>query len=213
LQKIRFSKWYSDELGASECNFENADFSGASLEAAHMISANLNGCLFDSTRLDGADLIGVQLRGALIHSSSLQCCAISGADAREADIQVCNMNGATLQELDIRRGALISCRCRYVDFTWADFSNAALIANDMESSQIEKVKLEGCEWRGNIVVKATVFETNFSSLSRERNESLDLIDAFGDSTTQLPCGVERPASWPSRVLDWSERDAYRPDHK
>jgi uncharacterized protein YjbI with pentapeptide repeats len=77
-----------------ECSFANADFTGASLEAANLRANNLAGAVFAEARLSGADLSSANLRQTTFCLATAIDARFHKADLTRADMRSANlMNG------------------------------------------------------------------------------------------------------------------------
>jgi uncharacterized protein YjbI with pentapeptide repeats len=83
------------------CQFDAADFSGASLVQANLRGTSLGECDFSESRLDGADLSECELRRAKLYRAVAREARFVKADLSEAVMTSMNLMGAVLQRATI----------------------------------------------------------------------------------------------------------------
>jgi hypothetical protein len=158
-------------------------------EADRGLFLDLSSANFQRVQLSGiftrANLSGAHLEMATFVNVQLKDALLHSAHLEWAQLWETHFEGALLVGAHLQ-GALLG----------AHLKGASLTGANLEGAQFDRAHLEG----------ARLFNTDLSKVG-----SLDpnsLASALGDATTKLPEGMQRPATWPDRELDKSERDAW-----
>ncbi|WP_295559299.1 pentapeptide repeat-containing protein [uncultured Hyphomicrobium sp.] len=205
LQKIRFSRWYDDETGATNATFTHVDFNCAHLDECELIDANFSNCIFNNASLIGVTAYSAILKNATFYEANLDGANFAGANLKGADIQKAKGRGCDMSEANLRDGGLISCDLSRSNFRNANLAKSGVGGNNFAHADISGVDLSQTHFFGNVLKDASVYDVDFTKLdTRFIEDKLNLENAYGDTTTKTG-SLNRPASWPDRELSWQER--------
>ena len=104
-------KQLNGALNCAHQDFSDADLSGAVLEEADFLEANL----------EGADLSGAYLKGARLMGANLEGADLSGANLKEADLSFANV-----QRVNLKGAKLLEATLNWTNFSGANLSGANL---------------------------------------------------------------------------------------
>lgn len=180
---------------------EQGEFDHAFFDSAHLDGASLRGGHFVSASFDGAHLVGARLNEAFL----------SGASFFDANLLRARFNSANLSGC-----SFVMANLSHTNFLNADISNASFFDANLSNASFRKARLSGVSFHESELTKvsfrgAHIAGARFFDVDLSTAEGLDasaLVNAFGDSTTRLPEGMARPATWQDRELSWDERDAW-----
>lgn len=123
-------------------NLTATGFYGADLKHAKLVGANLNRAELSHANLDGAWLVGAtlekallietHLEDALLNRASLQQAMLSGAHLKEANLDNAQLNNAKLHNADLKGANLIN-----VDLRGANLSKADLRGADLHNATLD----------------------------------------------------------------------------
>ncbi len=177
MQVANLSGSYLNGAWLDKAHLENADFSDARLRAANLDEAYLEGAKLrgvwaEGTNLDGAHLEKTDLRNIHLEKASLKETFLNNADLSYAQLAGANLHRAHLEGANL---------------TWAHLEGKCMLAEDMPSQEMERVRtwFHGLRWRG--MEDVLTFEEG-KELQEEFPEELppaNLSGAFFDSATLL----------------------------
>ena len=144
------------------------DLTGADLSSGRHAKRQLSGC-----KLARADFRRSNMRDVDLHGS-----ALAGADLSKCDLRGANLTGCDLSEAQLAKATL----------TGANLSGANLTGADLEKAQLDRAELGGAVLGG-----ARLRKTDLAAAAGLTQAQIDA--AAGDSTTDLPSGLTRPAHW------------------
>jgi hypothetical protein len=124
-------------------------------------------------------LSGANLSGAKLAAIDLRGDSLRGANLRGADLRGANLSGANLMDVDLG------------ELEWNDLSMADLIRVYVEGSHLDNPKPGSADLRGASLCGADL--TGAKGLSQEQLS--DGLLVWGDDTTKLPEGLDRPRLW------------------
>jgi Pentapeptide repeats (8 copies) len=134
--------------------------------------------------LSGAQLAGAQLLGANLSGAGLYGANLSGAELSEADLSDAELSEADLSDAEL---------------TKADLSGAGLHVVNLSGAWLPGANLSDAELTGADLSGAGLYGANLRQAQGLTQPQLD--GAQGDAETQLPAGLERPASWTAPATD------------
>lgn len=205
LQRVRFSRWYDDETGATHSNFAYVDFSDAYLDGCELISVDFSYCVFSDTSMIGATLLGANLHSSRFYDAVFNSATFSGAKMRGTDIQACQGRLADFNDVYFENGGILSSDLSGADFSGSEIRKSSFIGNQIPGGDLTGTDFKGSSFSLNVLTGAKLYRANLAELDYRYSEnSFDLEGAKGDVTTRLPKG-RRPLSWPDCELSWEER--------
>ena len=184
LRGARLSGIHFDRNGKEQqFNLAGANLSGASLNGAYLIRASLNGAILSGASLNGAELTHASLNGAYLWDASLNEASLSEASLDGAYLSGASLDGAYL------RGASLD----EADLSGASLNGAELSHAWLDGANLFRASLDEADLSGASLVGANL---SGAKLSTARNVTQAQIDsANGDSDTELPDHITRPAHW------------------
>jgi uncharacterized protein YjbI with pentapeptide repeats len=193
--RVKFEEKQGFDLDLSEANLQGYSLKGK-FARANLRQAHLEGAIIREARLEGASLIMARLEGANLSTArlgdaSLIRARLEGASLVEAHLEGANLFGAGLEGANLRQ---------------AHLEGAHLSAARLGGASLESAHLEGANLFGAGLEGARLFGTDLSLCHGLEPDSLHT--AWGDATTTLPEGMQRPERWPDRELGVDERYAW-----
>lgn len=184
--KMRLVLCNNDLSGAilQRTNLSSTDLAGAKLQDAMLVEAIIDRARLQEVDLTGSDLTKIQGSRADFQKANLAGVTFAKSELLRADFSQANLEGANLSKSELGRAVFAAAKLNganlsYSNLARADFSDAHLENADFTRAYTFLTRIEGADLSKTI------------GLSQEQ---LDL--ACGDGDTQLPEGLERPASWP-----------------
>ena len=139
--------------------------------------------------LGGANLLKANLRGANLQGANLQGANLRGTGLQEGSLQGANLQGANLQQADLQQANLQEAYLQGADLQEADLQLAKLQGANLQGANLLQADLRGAYLRGADLLKAKV------------QTQKQLKVAYGDETTMLPEGLQRPAAWSKSIKE------------
>lgn len=155
-----------------------ADLARTRLGPVKLAGACLQGAWLDAAELDGADLAGADMAE----------CWMEATRARHARLDDARLTGAWLVGADLARASLAG----------ADLSGARLRGAVLAGASLERVRLDGTDISEADLTLAWLRGVDCRGFEGLTQAQLD--SAFGDDTTILPDGIDRP-DWPQGPLN------------
>ena len=131
----------SIQLTSVEVGSIRADFTGADLRDARILSAQLMGGKFHNADLTGAQFMGTNLNGASFIGANLQKAQFMGALIRDAEFYGANLTGANLRGADLSRANLYRANLCETDLRGAILINANLVGANISNAKISNSKV------------------------------------------------------------------------
>ncbi len=179
-------------------NLWEADLTSAILKWADLTDANLGKADLTNAKLTGANLKGANLSGACLFSAKLKGVILEDSNLRNADLTEAKLGGSNLESANLTMAILKGARF-VKDVSWWKYpensapGDAEKHAVNMLGVILKDADLAGADLRG------------VQNLTPQQ-----LVDACGDSKTNLPKGFERPVGWPECQTELSKnRDSRR----
>lgn len=205
LSGFEFSRWYNDEVGATETRFANIDFSDCNLSDADFTDAYLSNCKFNGARMQNTRFFSAELSDAEFDKCNLQNAVFSGANLRRSMFNECDMKGCGLSEADCRGSVFQHCNLSAADLNGANFVLGYLVRSNCENANFSNASMNGAHVFDNRLKGAKFYDVDLSGLDLTFGLGrLDLCESKGDASTILGM-IVRPEHWPDRVLKYSER--------
>ena len=203
-------------LRLSQASFENADFTGATLDSSVLITVNLTGAIFSNSSLEKALFFGTNFHLAVLHGANLsgtrfQHCRLTQVDFKAIKgtqptyFDECLMSGADLRGVRLQDSSFYQC----------DLSEARL-----DDSQLYKSYFLGTGFRRASLVRAELYKadlrhTNFiASNLAEATLSGSMVDGATFVRANLKGGnlssIEGSATiWRNAELQGAKLDSAR----
>ncbi|MEM7238213.1 MAG: pentapeptide repeat-containing protein [Pseudomonadota bacterium] len=148
-----------------------------------LVRANLQRTDLSRVRLDKTNLTEARLEGAVLRWARLEGANLSWARLERADLRGARLERADLRGARLERANLIGARLEGADLREARLEGANLIGADLKSTDLR-------DWS---IVRTSLRSVDFTDAMNLSPESLNT--AFGDATTTLPEGMEKPDHW------------------
>jgi uncharacterized protein YjbI with pentapeptide repeats len=161
-------------LDFREAVLRRADLTRAHLEGAILARAHLEGAMLVGVHFEGAGLMGANLEGALLYDAHLERADLRAARLQDASLHEAHLEGAWLTGTHLEGARLSAAHLERANFDGAHLEGASLVG----------ANLEGANLRGAEGLTQTQIDA-----------------AFGDTRTQLPEGLSRPAHWTKPAND------------
>ena len=152
----------------SQHHFEKFDLREAKFQGADLYQAHLEGTHLARAHLESADLTFARLKGANLRFAHLKNSKLSQAHFESADLFAAHLEGSDLHSTHLQGANLHDAH-----FEDAEFTNA-----DLKDAKLPGTHLEGADLR------------HAQNLTQQQ-----INQAFGDRTTKLPRGIQRPELW------------------
>jgi uncharacterized protein YjbI with pentapeptide repeats len=178
LDNQNFSSSKFDNTNLSLSNLDNSNFTGASLVKTDLTRASLNQSIFSHADLTKSVGYRASFNGAVFLKTSMTKSEFSRA----------SFQGAKFTEVDWSRAELGR----------ANFSNARLKDVNFEYSNLSRARFNEAILTNVNFSGAYTYLTHFENVDLSMTSKLSqaqLEKACGNDKTQLPQGLERPASW------------------
>ena len=148
------------------------------------------------------DLSGADLSAGLYRNGNFRAANLTGTDFRRsnmrgADLREALMEGADLSKTVLVGAQLAGARLAGAEFAKANLSGADLTGADLSGVDLEKADLAGAQLGDAVLAGARLGKADLSTVVGLTQGQLE--SAVGDTTTELPQGLTRPASWASAV--------------
>ena len=140
-------------------------------------AADMSGGYFDGAQFDKSKLDGAVLDGAKLNRAVLSGAYLNVADLNKAELNGANLNGAELIGATLTRAELNGAWLIGAALTGADLAEAFTKLTAVKSTDL----------------------TECVDLSVDQVNSM-----FGDASTTLPDGMDRPQHWPQTDLEYEE---------
>lgn len=128
-------------------NLRNANFSGADLSEAKLISTNLSGAGFLATKLIGANFSGATLTNAILVEADFSFANLTNAD----------LSAATLYRADLREANLSNTNLKEADLSYVNLSKANLSGANLRYAIITQEQLKQAKsLKGTIMPDGTI---------------------------------------------------------
>jgi uncharacterized protein YjbI with pentapeptide repeats len=177
LRKVKFSRWYNDERGASDSVFVNIDFSSAQLDGCHMVCADLSGCVFERASMVGTNCLGAKFRRSRIHEAKIDGATFTGAEMLEVDVQACSGIGAIFNEAVLTGGGFANNGFEASDFESVIAKKAFFVGNRLVGANLQRIDFVGAYFSLNNLEAARLYGANFLRLDNSLGPNN--IDASG----------------------------------
>jgi hypothetical protein len=120
------------------------------------------------------------------------------ADASYLDLSRTDIRNANLRGANLSQSAFVGSNLSFVIFTEArleeaDLRNASLVGADLSGACLSGARVQGSDWSNVTMAEADLRGLDLSSCVTISSDAL--ASAIGDSSTVLPPGYQRPASW------------------
>ncbi|MFP4569600.1 pentapeptide repeat-containing protein [Rhodosalinus sp.] len=173
------------------------DLRGANLQGFDLQACFFPRALFAEAQMQGAMFMRADLQGALIMRADVRGASFFDANLRNAVFSVADLRGAVLAKAQLRGAWLIGAQLQGAELADAQLQGADLRETAMDSTtDLTSAALKGAAIGFIDDVTTTRLQPHWHEI-------------FADGSVSLP-GGERPAHWPSEVLDWHDfRDAWR----
>ncbi|MCP4546843.1 MAG: pentapeptide repeat-containing protein [bacterium] len=139
-----------------------------------------------NVELPRTDLGGVNFEKADLSNSSLIMSDLTGSDLDNAKLDGSKLFGARLSKIEAMGASFIDAALLGVDLSEADLSATVWGQANLQDANLSGAKLTGAD---------------LSQVQSLTQEQLDA--AIGDSATQIPSHLNRPASWPDEEVSES----------
>ncbi|MEP5732382.1 MAG: pentapeptide repeat-containing protein [Sulfitobacter sp.] len=136
---------------------------------------------------------------------------VKGA-TRRPDLAEINMQGARLTNIELKDANLIRAKLQGANLSWADLQGAILLRARLQGANLLRAQLQGADllraqfdadtsFTAATLRGAAVKEVDFTNVP-QIGPHLDTL--FGDSTTQLPKGIDRPDHFNVENKNWND---------
>jgi len=183
---------YNTELiveDEEKVDLDHTDLTHASLNHIYLQNAEL-----EAVNLDYAHLSDAYLKSANLYNSDLHDANFDSAILSDSELTGVSLRNANLHYSDLTGAHLVSVDLRGANLSESDLTNVDLRAKLEDSfGQLRPTRLADANFKG-----ALLDGTNLSGLdlSQAKNLTQDQIkQADGNSSTQLPPKLNRPAAW------------------
>jgi hypothetical protein len=177
-------------------NVSRGDLTGAQVAGAHLGGANLTSAQLAGADLSGARLYMADLTSALLGGADLSGATLAGANLTGAQLVETNLSGASLAGANLSGASLAGANLTGAQLGGANLTNAWLVGADLSVASLRGQNLSGAHLGGAILSGATLHGADLRQARELVQPQLEV--ARGDARTQLPAGLERPASWRHR---------------
>ncbi|MEP2891345.1 pentapeptide repeat-containing protein [Tateyamaria sp.] len=178
------------------------DLRGANLQKCNLKELAFDEALFIGAQLQGAELWGAKLRGANLSHAKLQGADLWQAKLHRAELWDAKLQGADFSGAELQRAILIRAELQRAELYDAKLQGANLSHAKLQGVNLNAAKLDGkIPLIGTVLHGAAVKEVDFTKAPQITKH---LNDVFGDGTTTLPTGVERPDHWTTENLKYPE---------
>jgi uncharacterized protein YjbI with pentapeptide repeats len=188
-------------------NLRELDFSGADLQGAYLIYADLRGAHFHCavtalnpdengpsaanlteacTHLEGATLDGAHMEDADLDGAQLQ-----GASMEGALLQGATLDGANLEGADLQRANFDATSMDGADLRAAELDGAEILGAELHATQLQGATLAGTKIGSSLLDTVYLWRASFSGATVGEN----LVKAPMLRALQ-PCGVDSDNSCP-----------------
>jgi uncharacterized protein YjbI with pentapeptide repeats len=199
-ERVRFEEKQGFDLDLSEANLQRYRLKGKFARAV-LHHAHLEGAIIHEAHLEGANLIEARLEGANLREARLE-----GASLIEARLEGAYLRGARLEGANLFGAGLEGANLNHARLEGANLNTARLGGAFLQSAHLEGANLNTTCLEGAYLNDARLFGTDLSLC--HGLETGSLRTAWGDATTTLPEGMQRPERWPDHELDQNERNAW-----
>lgn len=176
------------------------DFSGSNFTRADLSSSDLRDTTLDGSSFEKTNLVRASLKGASAPGANF-----SGVLASRTNFSEANFAGANFEKAETFRVDFSNSDLSNVNMSRAEFGRAMFAGADITGVSFDFTNLARADLRGVKFSTPPSFDNTF--LFQTRLDGLDLSQASGlqqwqislscgDADTQLPDGLERPATWP-----------------
>jgi len=158
-------------------HLEGATLRGAHLEGVRLWDAHLEGANLRRAHLEGADLWGAHLEGAFLWRAHLEGTVLLDAHLEGASLTIAHLEGADLEDAHLEGANLEHAHLEGANLEGANLEGASLEGAHLKGAHLKGAHLEGADLRGTNVTQD------------------QLNSADGDTNTQIPDPLTRPAHW------------------
>lgn len=173
-------------------DLSGTDLRGAKLTGVPTENEDKNGrpMQFD---LAGASLSDASLDRANLFRASLNGADLSDASLDQADLRYASLDGASLWDASLDRANLRDASLDGASLWSASLVRANLFRASLDGADLSDVPLDRANLRRASLKGATLYGAKMSSAGNLNQVQVD--SAKGDSTTELPEDIDRPAHW------------------
>ena len=181
----------------SRGHFDNAQFDDASLDGANLDKAEINWAQLNGAQLNRANLYRAELNHVWLNGAELNGAVCNGAQLNGAWLEEAEFNGANLYRAELKGANLYRAELNGADCTGAELNGAWLEEAEFNGAMLKRANFTGADTKF-AAVKSTDL-TTCVDLSVDQVNSM-----FGDASTTLPDGMDRPQHWPQTDLEYEE---------
>ena len=204
LENIRFVRQIAIDGGRAK-PFQDFDLSSAVLADLELGCEDLaakRGCAqFQNAKLNDTLMMGADLRGANFLLADLTEASLGHSDLEaayffSANLVKADLIKARLRHADLSMASLYGARLAYADLSGANLYALNLTQADLSFATLNGASLQAADLSGAVLVESSLRGADLSEAKHLTQSQLD--DAVGDTTTRIPVGLRRPATWDGR---------------